>query len=227
MIRARTVILVLVLAAGPALAQEGAPASRPWDPRPDSYRSPSGHSPIGPDGKPLGAPGDRWRSVEAAAGNDTFLVGVQTPVFGRGQVSAGFFWGEEEDIAGDIKLMYYASPGNGGLSLGAGLGGYGAWPDEEDDPSVYAVTLSAAASYRFATALPFSIELDGSYAPDPMTFDDGNQLLDAMARVEVEVTSFAAVFVGYRYFWVELEPDEDDEYRVFDDAVHAGLRIAF
>lgn len=216
-------------AGGAATAQEAARPSRPYDPIPDSYRSPSGHRPVAPAGEE-GSPATRSnaRSVELALSDESFWIGLRFPVHEDGHVALGYLENEDDERLAVLRYMRTGRPLDEALELGLGLGAYGAWLEAPgEDPAVQALTLCASARYSLGTRLPTSLGVQAAYAPDVTTFDDGDWFLDATARLEVEISSFASAFVGYRYVQMGLLPDEDEREHRLEDRLHVGIRLAF
>jgi hypothetical protein len=113
------------------------------------------------------------------------------------------------------------------LGLGVGLGLFGARIDESND-ELLAITLTGAADYAvdpvFGFTYPTRVGLELSWAPNIATFIDGERVLDVLARVEVDLSTWATAFAGYRHLEVDLEDADDVE---LDSALQAGVRLGF
>jgi hypothetical protein len=71
---------------------------------------------------------------------------------------------------------------------------------------------------------PTRVGLEVSYAPDVATWVDGQRVLDVLGRVEVDLSTWATAFVGWRMLEVDLENEDDAE---LDNALQAGIRLGF
>ena len=222
-------IPILFCAAGAVSAQSG--PSRAYDPPPKDYRSPQRGGDPTPDRADYDAAAYDWsdptHELELYLNDDAVWVGFQTPLRrGEGHLLLGGFAGEDEDYLITAKLMRFGRPiQDDRFRLGVGLGAYAAWLDDPDHENVYALTLSGSARYAFSTDVPTFFGFEGSFAPDVTTWDDGERLIDLMARFEAEISSFATGFIGYRFLEIELE-DSGDE-RELDDQFHVGVRLGF
>ena len=109
------------------------------------------------------------------------------------------------------------------LTFGVGLGFYGAF---QDRPSydAYALSLRASAHYNFDTQIPTHAGISFAYAPDITTFSDGKQLIDGEVNYGVQISSWAATFLAYRYTEVEWTNNTD---HLFTNQVHIGVRLAW
>lgn len=146
----------------------------------------------------------------------------------HGFTSLGLFASEDDDFALQWRLMRYGEPSTEApLGLGVGLGVFGAAVDESSS-ELLAVTLTGAIDYAldeaFALAYPLRIGLELSYAPDVATFFDGTRVLDVVARLEADLSSWATAFVGYRHLELDLDDEDDAE---LDKAFEIGLRLGF
>lgn len=224
--RCGVLFLATLLCGGVAAAQDyDRPRGRPYDPAPD----PEEGALLQEDGAPATrarARGDEdLRALEVALSVDSFWAELRLPVRrGLGRFSLGFLANDEDDFLGNAKLVREGYVGDGPLRLGVGLGFYAASLDDRADSEVYALTLTGSAAYEFPTTLPTSLGLEASFAPDVTTFDNGERLWDLLLRYDVEVSSFATAFAGYRFLEVELDDGSDRE---LDDDLQIGIRLSF
>jgi len=124
---------------------------------------------------------------------------------GKGYGTVGVFRNEDDDAAFLVRIMRFGEPRDDvPLGLGVGLGLYGGFIDQPD-VDFYALTLSAYADYAFNTAWPLRLSAEFSFSPDIATTSKADDLLDLLARLEVELSDFAGVFIGGRLFEVTLE----------------------
>lgn len=172
---------------------------------------------------------DPANAFEFVLGGDGLAFGYRNGLHrGNGYASFGFFVGEDDDYAAQLRLLRFGEPAaETPLGLGIGLGLFGAVVDDPND-EVFALTLTGAADYAldhsFELAYPVRVGVEASWAPDAATFADGTRVLDVLARVETDLSGWATLFVGYRHLEVDLENEKDAE---LDSAFQAGVRLGF
>ena len=207
-------LLVSALLAAPLAAQEREPYVEDPD-RPLEEES-------GPSDDPLHA-------LEFAIGGDGVWFAYRSGLHrGDGYWTLGFLANQDDDLALVGRFMRFAEPSaDAPLGLGLGLGVVGARVDESND-DLFAITLTGAADLAldqvYDLTYPTRVGIEVSYAPDAATFADGTRVLDVLARVEMDLSSWATAFAGYRQFEVDLENEDDAE---LDSAVHIGVRLGF
>ncbi len=211
----RSLALLAALSSVPLCAQERERQAEPELPAPRERADV-------PQGDPLNA-------FEFALSSDTLWFAYRNGLHrGKGYASVGLLAGAEDDFALQGRLMRFGEPNaEVPLGLGIGLGLFGAAIDETDD-ELLAITLTGAADYAldpvFGLTYPTRVGLEVSWAPDIATFVDGERVLDVLARVEVDLSTWATAFVGYRHLEVDLEDEDDVE---LDSALQAGVRLGF
>ena len=162
-------------------------------------------------------------AFEVALSDDAVWGGYRSAFRrGSGHVEVEALASEDDDYAGSVRVMRFAQPADFPLGLGVGLGLFAGFVDEPD-AEVYALTIGGAADDLFATEVPLRTGIEVSWAPDGTSFDDGEGVLDVRVRGELEISSFAAAFLGYRWLEVEL----DDESENLDRGFQIGVRIGF
>ncbi|HHJ18891.1 MAG TPA: hypothetical protein ENJ84_03535 [Gammaproteobacteria bacterium] len=143
---------------------------------------------------------------------------------GGADFTVGGLFNEDDDIVAMVGLMAQGSPaGQQPYTIGIGGKAYFAALDKPD-ASIQAVALGAKLMYFIPANIPLSFGGEVFFAPGITTFGDGNDLLDARLRFEVDVLPSASIFFGYRNVNIELE--NGAQYDV-DEFVHLGLRIQF
>jgi hypothetical protein len=182
-----------------------------------------------PDLPEQGGFDDPPHAFEFALGGDglwfTYRSGLHR---GKGYTSLGFFASQDDDFVLHAQLMRFGEPrADVPLGMGVGLGLFGAEVDETSD-EVLALTLTGAADYAldrpFGLTYPTRVGVEVSWAPDIATFADGERVLDLLGRVEVDLSTWATGFVGYRHLEVDLTDGGDAE---LDSAFQAGVRLGF
>ena len=148
-------------------------------------------------------------ALEFALGGDGLWFTYRTGLHrGKGYEAVSLFLGAEDDVALQAQLMRYGEPrADVPLGVGVGIGLFGAEVDESND-EVYAITLTGGMDYAldrlFGFTYPTRIGAEVSWAPDLATFGDGQRVLDFLARVEADLSTWATAFVGYRHLEVDL-----------------------
>ena len=179
--------------------------------------------------EPEGPTDDPGNAFEFALGDDGLAFGYRNGLHrGKGYWSLGLFAGDEDDIALSTRLMRFGEPrGESPVGFGVGLGLFGAAIDATDD-EVGAITLTGALDFAFdewfVLDYPLRIGAEVSFAPDEATFADGQRVVDALARLELDLSRWATVFGGYRYLELDFEDEDDLE---LDRGFHAGVRLGF
>jgi len=141
-----------------------------------------------------------------------------------GYASVGWLSGEDDDYALIGRFVRFGRPhAETPLGVGIGLGLVGVSLDDTDE-ELYAITLTAAAAYTWQLDYPTRLGVELSFAPDIATFGDGEEVVDLLARAEVDLSSWATAFGGYRLF--EVDSDDDSDHEV-DSSVQAGVRLGF
>lgn len=143
---------------------------------------------------------------------------------GSGHLAAGILAGDEDELVANVRIMRYGEPDpDTPLGLGVGIALYGITADDPDFDA-YAVALTGSIDYVTETAYPVRLGLEASWAPDVSTFDDADEILDLWARVEVELSTWASAFLGYRTVRVGVE---DASTREIGDSVQLGVRLGW
>ncbi len=141
---------------------------------------------------------------------------------GQGRIDAGFLFTEERDIAFQLGFAIDTSfLTNVRLSFGAR--GYLILLGSENDDA-FSLGLGVEGAYQLPIRrLPLTLAASLYFAPDVTTFGTGERLFDGNIDVILPVRSNFDVFVGFRFFRLDLRPGDRD----LDDEIHAGLRYTF
>jgi hypothetical protein len=207
--------LLAVSAGAPLLAQDREPQQEPDLPSRGEHTAADYEEPP--------------HAIELALSGDGLWLTYRTGLHrGKGYGSLGLFLGTEDDVVLQGQLMRYGEPrADVPFGVGVGLGFFGAEVDETND-EVYAITLAGGADYAldrlFGFTYPTRIGFEVSWAPDLATFGDGERVLDLLARVEADLSTWATAFVGYRHLEVDLANEDDAE---LDSAFQIGVRLGF
>lgn len=144
------------------------------------------------------------------------------------RISGGFFLSEERDIVLSADMLFGtqvgAQLGINRLQLLVGPRVYAALLQEEND-DVLAAALGAEARYELNRATGLAIAGHAFYAPDILTFGQGDNLTDLMVRVEFRLQPRLTVFGGARWFEFEMPDGQGDQ--TLQDELFAGLAWGF
>jgi len=139
----------------------------------------------------------------------------------QGRASLGFMFSEERDTVFEIGLALDA-PGtlSKNMRLSVGTKAYVALIGRENNDA-FAAGFGLEAAY----ILPFEklpLELGASfyYAPDVLTFGQGDRVVDALIDVTMPFRPGLSLFAGIRFLQIDTRPDD----REIDNRVHFGIR---
>jgi len=167
-----------------------------------------------------------WRprhAVEVAFSDRSLWAAYRGHLEGStGFLTAGFLTNEDDDWAAVLRLMRFGEPAPDvpvGLGVGIGLVGVGL---ETENATVGGLTLTGQADLVLEAHYPMRFLVETSWAPGVSTFGDGEALFDLGLRWEVELSPWAAGYLGYRRFEVELD---DGSVSNVDSRLHVGVRL--
>ena len=143
-------------------------------------------------------------SAESAQIKYATLIGATN--YGRTEFGLGFLYHEDKNYLGEVSLLVIDEAGSKspGLELGVGTKFYYAYADKPD-VHVSAIGLGGQFRYRHAKAPRIIYGAGIFYAPGIVTFQDGDQMLEADARIAYEILPTANIYVGYRYIESEIK----------------------
>jgi hypothetical protein len=224
--RVPTTCALLALASTPLIGQD-----RREPPRrnpPAAYPDRGSEDELPPE-DPADTMADPANAFELALSDDGLWFGYRSGLHrGKGYFSVEFFGDQESNYLLDAGLMRWSEPSVATpFAFGVGLGAFGAITDETDS-ELLAITLTGAADFELDEYLvlsyPTRIGVELTYAPDVATFLDGQRVLDALGRIEIDLSPWATGYAGYRHVETDIEDEDDFE---FDSAFQAGVRLAF
>lgn len=160
-------------------------------------------------------------AIEFALSTESFDLGFEHSNPERhGSLELGVLGTEDDDLSFDARFLRTGGVAGSAFTFGAGLGAYAVFIDQPD-AEAYAITLCGDAAYGFDVGIPAEVGVELAWAPDVTTFDDGDELLDGQIRFRVELSDFAAAFVGYRFLEVDVGRDVEVQ-----DNLHLGIRMS-
>ena len=142
---------------------------------------------------------------------------------GPTEVRGGFFYNEDRDliVSGDLLTSVGDEIDARRFEVRVGTRVYGAFLALEDQ-DVFGVGLGGEAQYFFNRSRSTSVQLSVFYSPDIVTFGTADNIKDASLRLITRLRDGTDVFVGFRSFEIDVDPD-----REVDDNMHIGFRRSF
>jgi len=184
-------------------------------------REPEPQEPREPEYVPRGS----TTCLEFAVSGDALWVAYRDAFYrGEGYKTLGFLANSDDDYVLSGRWMRFGEP-SVDTPLGIGVG-FGLLAGTIDDPDseVFAVTLTGSIDYELGIGYPVRFGVDATWAPDLSTFSDGEEVVDLLGRVELDLSTWATAFVGYRHFEMDLDAGGEHD---FDKAVQGGVRLGF
>jgi hypothetical protein len=171
--------------------------------------------------------------LELAIGDEAIQLSYLTSATMMGtqeqNLNFGLLFTEKRDIVASMGLTAPALLGEARLPkwLSIALGVKGYFSLIADPREIEVFSLAPGIDCRFTLPTEMSMHLSGSfyYAPKIMTFGDADDMYDFTARYEVDFTSTATGFIGYRLLRYDQEADVPRFYVV--DDIHLGVRVTF
>ena len=142
---------------------------------------------------------------------------------GPTEVRGGFFYNEDRDliVSGDLLASVGDEIDARRFEVRVGTRVYGAFLALEDQ-DVFGVGLGGEAQYFFNRSRSTSVQLSVFYSPDIVTFGTADNIKDASVRLITRLRDGTDVFVGFRSFEIDVDPDREE-----DDNMHIGFRRSF
>lgn len=170
------------------------------------------------------------QSLDVNLNDDTGQATVSMPLslggFGRSSWDAGFLYHEannSDNWAVSLGAVVQGAAGGDapGLEFGAGMRIYVVDTGQKD---VTAVPLGLQVRYAPPAFSRFFGELDGYYAPDIVTFNDGKDFFAGQVRLGYEILPEAEIYVGYRNIEAGIKKQQD---ATVAEGGFLGLKIIF
>ncbi len=169
------------------------------------------------------------RSVELNVSDDALYARYAEPL--RSTIGNPLEWdasvmhnGDKGDAA-TFGFHVLGDAGSRSVRLTAGVGGQAFWasPDGSNDDAL------GLALGGWIRAVPpqydrLAFELRAHYAPNVLTFQDGDHYWEAIAKVAYQVLPNAEAYLGYRRIRLGLEDKHD---RTIDSGFNVGLELRF
>lgn len=153
---------------------------------------------------------------------------------GGSELSIGGFISEADDrlihatlLARGVRLaqtsQYHISAG---MKLIGGDIDIAELSDTEDSATVGALALGFQAGITIVPAQfnPVELTFEGFYAPSITSFSDAERFGEVTARLQIEITTRARAYIGYRR--MRFDTDDFDDVTL-DRSAHFGLSLSF
>lgn len=141
--------------------------------------------------------------------------------FEQARLGVGFLVSEERDTVFQIGLALDA-PGDlvSSIRLSVGTRAYITLIGEENNDA-FAAGLGLEAAYQLPSKkLPLELSTAFYYAPDVLTFGQGDRIVDWTIDVTLPFRPRLSVFTGLRFLQVDTRPDDVE----IDNRWHVGIR---
>ncbi len=139
----------------------------------------------------------------------------------QARVGVGFLFSEERDAVFQLGIALDA-PGDlaSNIRLSVGSRAYVVLIGDENNDA-FAAGLGIEAAYQLPfERLPLEFGASLYYAPDVLTFGQGDRVVDANLSVTLPFRPQLSIFAGLRFLQVDTRPDD----REIDNRVHFGIR---
>lgn len=167
------------------------------------------------------------RGLELSLNDDMaqflFSSGAEPLGIRDAELSFGVLFNEDDDVLGLLRMMATnrVSPS---LKLGVGLQGYFGHLDQPDE-TMGGIAIGGNVGVGLASQIPLALVVEGWVAPRILSFSDADKIREWSARIEAQVSSNAAFFVGYRQLKIKLT-EHRGNHKV-DGSAQIGVRIGF
>ncbi len=167
------------------------------------------------------------QSFDISLSDDSARLGYTTPMgqqgFGRGELDATVLFTDNDIFMGALGFGVVGEAGSGspGLNVGVGARLYGVNTDVYD---VGALTLGVQLSYSPPRFPRLNIGGAYNYAPNIVTFMDGNRFSDGRVSIGYEIFEDAVAYVGYRLIRADIDNGPDVSV---DKGAHIGISLRF
>jgi hypothetical protein len=148
--------------------------------------------------------------------------------FGTKEVDLGLAYTTDDAIVGMFGAQVVAEAGSRSPGLDAGLGlklfGANADLDDQDDMSLFALTLGGQLRFVPPPMPRLGFSVQGFFSPDVVTFGDADRFVYLSAAVEYRVLPQAMIYLGYRKMRAGIE---DGGTATIESGGHLGFQLEF
>jgi len=152
--------------------------------------------------------------------SDSSLIG-----WGGADLGFSFLYTDADDFLGEVSLMQSSQPSaENRFTLGVGVKAYIGRLDSVDD-SVLAIGIGGEVRYTFPGSMPMAVYLSGHIAPEITSFGDTDGIVEYVLGYQIELLPQTIAFVAVRN--IEIENDNNADYKLLDSDVRVGVRLTF
>ena len=152
--------------------------------------------------------------------SDSSLIG-----WGGADLGFSFLYTDADDFLGEVSLMQSSQPSaENRFTLGVGVKAYIGRLDLVDD-SVLAIGIGGEVRYTFPGSMPMAVYLSGHIAPEITSFGDTDGIVEYVLGYQIELLPQTNAFVAVRN--IEIENDNNADYKILDSDVRIGVRLTF
>jgi len=167
------------------------------------------------------------QTFDIGLSNDTARLTYSAPMgqqgFGRGEVDGGILFTDDDAFMASVGYGVVGEAGSGspGLQVGLGVRGYVLNLEHSD-----VAALALGARFRFSPPPAPRLHIGGeiNYAPNIVTFRDGDRFYDNNVYVGYEVFQDAVAYVGFRRIKAGIENGPDV---IVDKGAYLGIKLGF
>jgi len=152
--------------------------------------------------------------------SDSSLIG-----WGGADLGFSFLYTDADDFLGEFSLMQSSQPSaENRFTLGVGVKAYLGRLDLVDD-SVLAIGIGGEVRYTFPGSMPMAVYLGGHIAPEITSFGDTDGIVEYVLGYQIELLPQTNAFIAVRN--IEIESDNNPDYKLLDSDVRIGVRLTF
>ncbi len=152
--------------------------------------------------------------------SDSSLIG-----WGGADLGFSFLYTDADDLLGELSLMQSNQPSaENRFTLGVGVKAYLGRLDLVDD-SVLAIGIGGEVRYTFPGSMPMAVYLGGHIAPEITSFRDTDGIVEYVLGYQIELLPQTTAFVAVRN--IEIENDNNVDFKLLDSDVRIGVRLVF
>ena len=152
--------------------------------------------------------------------SDSSLIG-----WGGADLALSFLYTDADDLLGEFSLMQSSQPSaENRFTLGVGVKAYFGRLDLSDD-SVLAIGIGGEVRYTIPGSMPMAVYLGGYIAPEITSFRDTDGIVEYVLGYQIELLPQTTAFIAVRN--IEIENDNNPDYKLLDSDVRVGVRLTF
>jgi hypothetical protein len=167
--------------------------------------------------------------LEIALSSDSaqFTFRSDSSMIGWGGADLGFslLFNDADDLLLEMSLLQNGVPSEQKrFTAGVGVKAYLGRLDLVDD-NVMALGIGGEVRYTFPASMPMAVYLSGYIAPEITSFGDTDGIMEYELGYQIEILPQTKAFVRIKS--IEIESDNNSEYKVVDSELFIGVRLTF